>query len=175
MYISNLDNLKRTILTFLPFKLFKSTLNMLKYIFLLILIRLAHKDYLVSKSPTIVKDHLLAPQELIHDFLLWWSPWNRLLPLTPFGSRSKTILILKESVYNCNNLCLRKHCIYYTSSPQARREEEKMCEKSYHTTPFSLHQLSGSKYQEILLGRAIHTVYLNDNSVRPDPYLTDTP
>ena len=57
-----------------------------------------------------------------------------------------------------------------------------MCEKGYHATPFSLHQLSGSKYQEILLGRAIHaiylyknTVYLYDNSVRPDPYLTDTP
>ena len=29
--------------------------------------------------------------------------------------------------------------------------------------------------KEILLGRAIHTVYLYDNSVRPDPYLTDTP
>ena len=49
---------------------------MLKYIFLLILIRLAHRDYLVSKSPTIVKDHLLAPQELIHDFLLWWSLYD---------------------------------------------------------------------------------------------------
>ena len=29
--------------------------------------------------------------------------------------------------------------------------------------------------KEILLGRAIHIIYLNDNSVRPDPYLTDTP
>ena len=50
-----------------------------------------------------------------------------------------------------------------------------MCEKGYHATPFSLHQLSGSKYQEILLGRAIHTVYLYDNTVRSDPYLTEYP
>ena len=57
-----------------------------------------------------------------------------------------------------------------------------MCKKGYSATPSSSLQHSGPKYQEILLGRAIHAiylykniVYLYDNSVRPDPYLTDTP
>ena len=99
------------------------------------------------------------------------SLWKPIHNCFPWRSFFNSLFLLKKALHFLHFLTITRRewreNVYFVDE---RR-------KGWHGNSFP-HTLLHSVLQnikKILLGRAIHIVYLNDNSVRPDPYLTDTP